>query len=209
MRRSIILLLLCCIIFSFCSCNEKQENTVKVGIIDSVITDEDISNYNICDILDLVEEDIITNGHGHMVLDIISSNCNNIEIYYVAVLDNSNNATIPQICSAMEYLNNKGVDIINMSFTTLTNDSKLKEAIKHAVESDTKIIAACLNYSDAMCYPACYDGVISVSNILSSGADISFSVAEKKQIAKSVGYNSSSSMLTAYYTSMFITKLQK
>lgn len=209
MRKSIISLLLCCIIFSFCSCGAKQEKTVKVGIIDSGITAEDILNYDICDILDLVEEDIVTNDHGHMVLDIISSNCDNIEIYYVAVLDNSNNATIPQICSAIEYLNNKGVDIINMSFTTLTNDSKLKEMVNLALGNDTMIIAACLNYSDVTCYPACYDGVISVSNVLSSGADISFSAVQKKQIAKDVGYNSSSSMLTAYYTSNVITKLQK
>lgn len=209
MRKSIIWLLLCCIISSFCSCNMKQEKTVKVGIIDSVVTESDISSYNIHNILELVKEDVVTNDHGHMVLDIISSNCDNIEIYYVAALDNDNNASITEICSAIEYLETQNVDVINMSFTTLTNDCELKCVVERVLDKGTKIVAACLNYSDEICYPAYYDGVISVSNVLSSNSDISFSVEEKKQIAKSTGFNASSSALTAYYTSVFINKLQK
>lgn len=90
-----------------------QIKTIKVGIIDGAISSDNISRYGITDFLTLTHEENITSTHGQMILDIICNKSSNIDIYYVAVLDNNNSSDISNICKALRYLEEKDVDTIN------------------------------------------------------------------------------------------------
>lgn len=211
MRKCVIITvsILCFIFGGIKLLYKPQIKTIKVGIIDGAISSDNISRYGITDFLTLTHEENITSTHGQMILDIICNKSSNIDIYYVAVLDNNNSSDISNICKALRYLKEKDVDIINMSLMTLTHNNELENYVKRLIDSGITIIAACLNYSNITCYPANYDGVISISNVSNSNASIVFTPEEKKKISKEIGYNSSTSALTAYYTSTYICKFQK
>lgn len=210
--RKLLIITVCMLCFIFCGIKllyKPQIKTIKVGIIDGAISSDNISRYGITDFLTLTHEENITSTHGEMILDIICNRCSNIEIYYVDALGNNNQSDISNICKALRYLEEKDVDIINMSLMTLTHNNELENYVKRLIDSGITIIAACLNYSNITCYPANYDGVISISNVSNSNASIVFTPEEKRKISKEIGYHPSTSALTAYYTSIRISKLQK
>lgn len=208
MKRLISIVLTILLSTSLVSCG-KSDKVIKVGVIDGYISKETIEKFDIKETLELKSSENTENGHGLMVLDIISSSCNNIEIYYVSVLNNENVSEISNICEALEWLETKDVDIINMSFATRENNEVLEQQVKELIQDEVVVVAACINYSNEVSYPAMYDGVISVSNCKNDTATICVGKKEKDSISQKIDYAINTSSLTAYYTTRYIRKLQK
>ncbi len=181
--------------------NTARQITIKLGIIDTNISKDYASQYNICNIM---TNNINTKGentHADMVVDIIKNNDSNCEIYLANVLNDKNTGNIDDVINALEWLKEKEVDIICMSFTTFEDNERLKQIIGELNESDILIVASCLNYSNVITYPACYDGVIAVANCYHEQASISItSKAIKDELKATKWKECSTSILTAYIT---------
>lgn len=175
--------------------------TIKVGIIDTNLSKEYVSQYNICN---MMNDDINVNKentHADMVVDTIRSRDGNCEIYLANVLNNKNTCNIDDVIKALEWLKEKEVDIICMSFTTFEDNELLRQIISQLRKNDVLIVAACLNYSNAITYPAYYNGVISVANCKNEEATISITNKDIKEKLKATKWHEcSTSILTAYIT---------
>lgn len=165
----IILVIFMC--FFFKNRMRYQKQYVKVGIIDSYIPNEILQLPN-SRYISLVSETDYSNKHGRNILSIIAEENENIQVCYACVLDKENCGKIDDIVKAIEWCIEQDVEIICMSFATLDNNSSLKNVIAKAIENDIIIVSSCINYSDAICYPAMYDGVISVSGVANDKASV-------------------------------------
>lgn len=175
--------------------------TIKVGIIDTNLSKEYVSQYNICNMMNDYININKENTHADMVVDTIRSRDGNCEIYLANVLNNKNTCNIDDVIKALEWLKEKEVDIICMSFTTFEDSGELRKTISEIIKSDTLIVASCLNYSNAITYPAYYDGVISVANCYHEQASISITSKDIKDELKATKWQEcSTSILTAYIT---------
>lgn len=176
MRRKIIQILIIffiiCIFFLFSWSASRERKTVKIGIIDSYIQTQTLESMNITHVNYTNINKQTSNIHEKVTLKIIQSKCKNSEIYYASVLDENNTSSIENIVSALNWCIENKVDVICMSFATLTDDSLLKDAINKALSKNIIITASCINLSDKKYYPAMYDGVISVSEGLNKNATI-------------------------------------
>ncbi|MDD2376329.1 MAG: S8 family serine peptidase [Clostridia bacterium] len=200
-----ILFVISCLVIMFQQ--YKQKEVVKIGIIDSVLEDKYLSEYNVI-YAKKVSTDTQINDHGSSVLSIIKQE-NDAQIYYASILDSKLEANINDVANAIYWCIKNNVDIINMSFATTEDNPLLKEAIQYALSKNIIIVASCINYYDGYSYPAMYNGVVSVSN-----GDFSKStLVVKKQIYKvkllngNVIKNASTSCATAYVTNQISLEL--
>ena len=163
-------------------------DSVTVGIIDSEI---DSDNSQISKIISdngysWVDNSTLTEGelyfeqtHGTHIAGIIGGKSSvlqgesqNISIMPLTVFKGSQ-ARTSDIIEAIEYAENKGVDIINMSFGCSEDNAALREAIERA--SDIMFVAAAGNFrrdiDEKPIYPAAYDlpNLISVTSVNSDG----------------------------------------
>lgn len=212
MKRIIATILLFTLLINFVACaNNENEKNVKVGIIDSCISTNIQNSYGISELNDITgiqtDNDIT---HGSMILSIIYENAPKSEIYYCSVLDENCIGEIAHISDAIDWCIENNVDIISMSFATITDNEQLRKSIKKAIDNNIIIVASCINLSDKTCYPAMYEGVISVSEgfnkkakIILKGRSVEFEIngtkLEKKQV----------SFLTAYVCGMISKQLSK
>lgn len=158
--------------FSACS-NTKITQTIKIGVIDSCISSKIQDEYNITEINDIVGVQTDNNiTHGSMILSIIKQTVSNCEIVYCSVYDENCIGKIDAVVTAINWCIDNNVDIITMSFATLTDNEKVRESIKRAINNNIIITASCINLSDKTCYPAMYDGVISVSDGFNNQASV-------------------------------------
>lgn len=168
---SIIVILVICIIYNFLP--TKTSTKVKIGIIDSYISEELLNNKNIENVnYTNLNTDIINNNHGLVTLQIISDECTDSYIYYASVLDENNTGEIESVISAIEWCIEQDVDVICMSFATTINNTMLEDAIYKAIENNITIVSSCINFSDIDCYPAMYKGVVSVSEGANKNANV-------------------------------------
>lgn len=168
----IITLLLVVSIFFVCR-NTGDEKTVKIGVIDSCISYEIQEKYHITEINDIIKLKTDNNvTHGSMVLSIILENVSNCEIIYCSVLDEECIGEINHIAKAIDWCVDNDVDIITMSFATLTDNKDIRQSVERAINKNIIITASCINLSDRICYPAMYDGVISVSEGFNNQAKV-------------------------------------
>jgi minor extracellular protease Epr len=160
---------------------QNMTNKVKVAIIDSGIDySDDIEVYrrkNFIpgeDEVSLLYED--ETGHGTSVAGIIAAKNNeigitgineNVELYSAKVLDEENKAPVSRIIEAIEWAIEQDVNIINMSFGTVTESKALKQEIQKASDAGILLIASAGN-AGVVEYPAAFDDVIAVGSI---GAD--------------------------------------
>lgn len=174
MKRFLIFFLILSLIFNFCACsNVKNGKTIRIGIIDSCISPEIQNKYNIVQVNDIVGVKTDNNiTHGSMILSIISKNVPNCEIFYCSVLNEKCNGKIQDVANAIDWCISNKVDIITMSFATLTDDDQIRKSVEEAIKSNIIITASCVNLSDVVCYPAMYNGVISVSEGFNTRAQI-------------------------------------
>ena len=168
---AIIIILLMLSIFCIKHARNEEHEQVKIGIIDSYIPANLLDNANISNISFINETDF-SNKHGENILNIITNQSKNAQIYYSCVLDKNNSGTIENIAKSIEWCIEHKVNIICMSFATLDDNAVLRDAILKAQNNHVIIISSCINYSDELCYPAMYDGVISVSEGANKNATI-------------------------------------
>ena len=84
----------------------------------------------------------------------------------------------------------------------LKDDKELKDKIEEAIDKEIIIVASCINSSELTCYPAMYDGVISVSDGINTNASISFDYEKMEDYM-------SCSELTAYVCGRITNELSK
>lgn len=137
-RKIVVSITLACIICIFavtiasCLSNTYSKKTVKIGIIDSYIPKETLDSMSITNINYTTNSGETNNNHGKVTLEMIQNECRCTNIYYSSVLDEENTSSIENVVSAIEWCISNKVDIICMSFATLTDDNLLKNAIKKA-----------------------------------------------------------------------------
>ena len=170
---------------------------VRVGVIDGPLSRKIAVTNNIEHTYNL----IYSNGdnHGDMVIETIKSQAPKSEIYYAQGMD-GNMGNVERIIDAVYWLQKQKVDVVCLSFTAMSDNSDLYNAIKELTDAGVVVLAACLNYSDVLTYPAAYKNVISVSNINHPTATICITDKQKKEAIKnSTKWNDcSTSALTAF-----------
>ena len=173
-RLFLIIIMVISMMFNLTSCADSIEGEkIKIGVIDTSISKDTINKYGIKNSTDFVYEEIDDNfTHGAIVLNIIDENAKNYDIYYASALDSTQTGEIEDVVSSIDWCIQNNVDIICMSFATLSTDNTLQERISVAKEAGIIVVASCINYSDLTCYPAMCDGVISVSEGANPNATI-------------------------------------
>ena len=174
---------------------------VKIGVIDTNLSENYKQRYNVSCFTQATNNIMTASTHSDMVVDTIKSRERNSEIYLANVLNDKNTGNIDDVIKGIEWLKEKEVHIICMSFTTFEENEELRRTINELTKSGTLIVAACLNYSNAITYPAYYDGVISVANCSNEQASISITSKDIKNELKATKWKEcSTSILTAYIT---------
>lgn len=174
---------------------------VKIGVIDTNLSECYKQRYNVSCFAQGTNNIMTDSTHADMVIDTIKSKDGNCEMYLANVLNDKNTGSIDDVIKALEWLKEKEVDIICMSFTTFEDREELRKAISEVIKRDTLIVASCLNYSNAITFPACYDEVISVANCNHEQASISITSKDIKDELKATKWQEcSTSILTAYIT---------
>jgi len=149
---------------------------VKVAILDTGIdTDHPdlVSNIaggiNILSPRKLYEDD---NGHGTHVAGIIAAEDNsegvvgvakNAKIYGVKVLDRKGNGWLSDIIAGLEWSVANGVDVINMSLSTISYSQTFHDSVTAVYNSGIVIVAAAGNDGGDVNYPAAFSEAVAVS----------------------------------------------
>ena len=174
---------------------------VKIGVVDTNLSKNYKQRHNVYCFTQAANNIMTDSTHADMVVDTIKSRDRDCEIYLANVLNDKSICSIDDVIKALEWLRQKDVDIICMSFTTFEDNEKLRLLISEITKSGTLIVASCLNYSNAVTYPACYDEVISVANCIHEQASISITSKHIKDELKATKWQEcSTSILTAYIT---------
>ncbi|SDI03096.1 subtilisin [Alteribacillus persepolensis] len=155
---------------------------VDVAVIDTGISTSHPSlevedGYAAVDYTDSYDDD---NGHGTHAAGIIGANqpqsglmgvAPRADLYAVKVLDDSGNGSITQILDGLEWAMEQDVDVINMSFGTLTDSRPLEAMLDDAYRDGIIITAASGNRGEGdtssgrVEYPARYGSVVAVSAV--------------------------------------------
>ena len=161
---------------------KKAENgKKKIAVIDSgVDITEDIDVADRVDLLYAGEESSFLccdmTGHGTAVASIICAKDDDngvtgidddLEVYSVRILDENNEAPISRVVAALQWCEENGIDIINMSFGTNYDSDILREEIKSVADKGILMIAAAGNdkEADQILYPAAYEEVMAVGGV--------------------------------------------
>lgn len=150
-----------------------QKTTMRVGIIDSAVMRE---HRGLADI-NIVMRDFATSPglrpqtHGTAVASLIAKSSNNrAEVYAASVFfqlpNRAPGATAESLVTALDWLVEEEVDVINMSLAGPGNQL-LEAAMARLVQMDAVVVAAVGNNGpsgDAL-YPAAYEGVIGVTAV--------------------------------------------
>ena len=174
MKRFLMSIIILSLVFKFFACsNTENKKTVKIGVIDSCISYGIQEKYHITEMNDIIKLKTDNNvTHGSMVLSIIFENVSNCEIFYCSVLNENCVGEINHIAKAIDWCVDNNVDIITMSFATLKDNKDIRESVERAINNNIIVTASCINLSDKICYPAMYDGVISVSEGFNNQAKV-------------------------------------
>ncbi|MFB4163270.1 S8 family serine peptidase [Alteribacillus sp. JSM 102045] len=132
------------------------------------------------------------NGHGSHVAGIIAANqpkaglvgvAPDANLYAVKVLGEDGNGSLTQVLNGMDWAIEQDVDIINISFGTLTDSNTMKSMLQEAYENDIIVAAASGNRGESSSsssrveYPARYDSVVAVGAIDENNERASFSAS--------------------------------
>ncbi|WP_051302555.1 S8 family peptidase [Salibacterium aidingense] len=155
---------------------------VEVAVVDTGISTSHPSldvedGYSAVSYTDSYDDD---NGHGSHTAGIIGASqpraglmgvAPDADLIAVKVLDESGNGSLSQVLTGMEWAIEEDVDIINMSFGTLTDSSSMKSMLQEAYEDGIIVAAASGNRgegeddTDRVEYPARYDSVVAVAAV--------------------------------------------
>lgn len=190
--------------------SQLDTNRVKVGVVDTNMSEDYMLQYDICNIMNATESIINNTTHADMVVDVIKKQDDNCEIYLANVLNDENTGNISNVIKALDWLKENEVDVVCMSLTTFEDSEQLQTAISDAQCNGIIVVAACLNYSNEITYPAMYDNVISVANCSNEHATVC--ILDKKikdKLKKTQWRECSTSALTAYITGEISKQMSK
>ncbi len=169
---------------------------VIVAVLDTGIdrTHEDLKNASILPGYDAVTKTAGINedfaGHGTEVIGLIAATANNevgiagvangVTILPVRVSESGTDIFSSDLIAGIRFAADSGAKIINMSLGGYASSFAEQEAVNYAVSKGCILIAAAGNggelpYADQKCYPASYDGVVSVASCDKNGKKSSFS----------------------------------
>lgn len=146
---------------------------IKVAVIDSGIDQKDdfwksIKVQNISIINGNVTLCKSTNNfHGNDVAKIIYSECSNIELISIQILNEDNKGIVSDLICAMQLCICLNVEIINLSLGTVyggKNIIALNEVCELAQRKNVTIIASNTNIIDKNSYPARFKSVLSIGH---------------------------------------------
>ena len=182
---------------------ETNGKNIRIGIIDSGC-DINHKSLNVSEYKVFGKENLI---HGTHIAGIISSNamnyshsgyCKDSEIIFAAC-DFVDSQSLIHLIEALEWMKEKNVDVLNLSFALKKNYEKIYNIL---FEMSKKTIICC-SYSEKMPYPHKYNFVVSVGKKETDNADV---VAPSKFISTFPDDNYSeltgSSMASAFVSSV-------
>ncbi|MBR2900999.1 MAG: S8 family serine peptidase [Clostridia bacterium] len=172
------------------------DSDVTVAVLDTGIdrTHEELRGTNILSGYDAVTKtegiDIDTVGHGTGVIGLIAATANNtvgfagiangVSILPVRISESGTDIYSSDLIDGIRYAADNGAKVINMSIGGYAYSQAEQEAVDYAISKGCILIAAAGNdgelpYADQKCYPASYNGVISVASCDENGKRSSFS----------------------------------
>lgn len=150
---------------------------VKIAIIDSGIDSNHIEiknkiekGYNFIELNNNTKDYF---GHGTAIAGIIAASKNNqgivgvapdSKIYPLVVLDRDGKGKIENVIKAIEWSIENNMDIINLSFSTRSNNKGLQEVIQKALAKNIIVVASYYNSKNTFNFPAMYNGVLGVKS---------------------------------------------
>ncbi|MFB5662705.1 S8 family serine peptidase [Alteribacillus sp. HJP-4] len=132
------------------------------------------------------------NGHGTHAAGILAADqedaglvgiAPDADLHAVKVLDEEGNGSLSRVISGLEWAIEQDVDVINMSFGTLTDSSTMKAMLDEAYDEGVIVAAAAGNRGEApedsnrVEFPARYDSVVAVGAVDENNKRASFSAA--------------------------------
>ena len=167
---------------------ETKGKGIKVGIIDTGVdlnhpdlAVKEYINFTTENSKDVKDEA----GHGTHVAGIVGARLNGIgivgvapesEIYVAKAFDGQGKGDKSAIRKSLEWMIEKQVDIVNMSYSSSEEDEEEKRLIKKCIENNIFLVAAAGNRGERkVSFPGRYDGVVAVSSVDINKAKSDFS----------------------------------
>lgn len=157
-----------------------------------------------------------TTGHATMVSGIAAATGNNnvgiagvnwnSKILPLQVIDDDGYGNTLTLSRAIQYAVDQGVDVINLSLGSESNDLYLKAVIDQAIDAGVVIVASSGNDScNCIRYPANFPEVVSVGAVNQSGVKSSFSNSGANLDIVAPGENMRSAVWVDGSTSTYVT----
>ncbi|ADQ40525.1 peptidase S8 and S53 subtilisin kexin sedolisin [Caldicellulosiruptor acetigenus I77R1B] len=153
---------------------------VKIAILDSGIdlNHPDLKHANIIKTINFIEPNkpaLDETGHGTFITGIIAAQNNNFgivgiapeaEIYILKILNKKLEGKVDSVICALDWCIKNKINIVNMSFSTSSDNSRLRKIIKQATKHGIIIVASARNsFGRKAGFPASYPEVISVASV--------------------------------------------
>lgn len=150
--------------------------------------------------------------HGDVIGNIIKSE--NTNIYDIQIFQDNLTTTPLQIFYALSYLENKNIDVINMSLGFSKNYIEIEDICKKLIKKGVTIVCSYPRKSDFPTYPASYENIIKVTSEGLCSDDNVVSLDSKKLFFGANPFSNSkqvvgSSVATAKFTSEFCKYLKE
>lgn len=144
---------------------------MNIAIIDSGINVNNkqiahsiLDGISICSGSELSTSDYMdSNGHGTYCAEIITRICPHCKLIIVKILNSNNQGSSECLLRALKYLEDKDVDIINMSLSTYHNDfrEKLQKVCERLHARGVVLVSSLANHAQSS-YPAVFSSVLGV-----------------------------------------------
>lgn len=132
--------------------------TVRVGLIDSGLDPETLAG----GALVIGGDRIDPHGHGSALSRLLTQSVAAAELAVVPVFDHRGVTTPAQVAAAIDTLTEQRVEMIVMALGLAHDRDILRQACQRAMEAGVLLVASA-PARGGPCYPADYDGVVSVS----------------------------------------------
>ena len=148
-----------------------EEIIMNIAIIDSGININNkhiahtiLDGISICSENELTSSDFTDlNGHGTYCAEIITRICPQAKFIIVKILNSNNQGSSECLLKALKYLENRDVDIINMSLSTYHHDfrEQLQKACERLHSKGVVMVSSLANHAKSS-YPAVFNNVLGV-----------------------------------------------
>ena len=163
---------------------------IKVAILDSgVDAEHPLLEKALIERVQLVnQEEVVFKGHGTAIASIIGGRSTDFagiapstSLLSIEVLDQFGEGSSFTVAKGIIEAVNRGAKVINLSLGGEIHSTVLQQAVTHAIENGSILVAAVGNQGRAqVTYPASYEGVVGVGSVDRLGRSSSFSNSGKE-----------------------------